>query len=71
MSHPAPPHRPPRAARRARAGDPAMSIRNLPDFLKRGDPALTFPHGKTYGVNHPKGMPNLPGPITADQKSVV
>ena len=44
-----------------------MSIRELPDFLKRGDPALTFPHGKTYGVNHPKGVPNLPGPITPDE----
>ena len=41
--------------------------RILPDFLKSGDPALTFPHGKTYGVNHPKGVPNLPGPITADE----
>ena len=41
-----------------------MSIRELPDFLKAGDPALTFPHGKAYGVNHPKGVPNLPGPIT-------
>ena len=38
-----------------------------PDFLKSGDPALTFPHGKTYGVNHPKGVPNLPGPITPDE----
>ena len=44
-----------------------MSIRELPDFLKSGDPALTFPHGKTYGVNHPKGVPNLPGPITPDE----
>ena len=44
-----------------------MSVRDLPDFLKRGDPALTFPHGKTYGVNHPKGVPNLPGPITPDE----
>ena len=44
-----------------------MSIRNLPDVLKRGDPALTFPHGKTCGVNHPKGVPNLPGPITAEE----
>ena len=44
-----------------------MSIRELPDFLKSGDPALTFPHGKTYGVNHPKGVPNLPGPITAEE----
>lgn len=44
-----------------------MSIRDLPDFLKRGDPALTFPHGKTYGVNHPKGAPNLPGPITREE----
>ena len=51
-----------------------MSIRPLPDFLKqacpgggRGDPALTFPHGKTYGVNHPNGVPNLPGPITPDE----
>ena len=45
-----------------------------PDFLKRpapaqagGDPALTFPHGKTYGVNHPKGLPNIPSPITAEE----
>ena len=44
-----------------------MSIRTLPDFLKRGDPGLTFPHGKAYGVNHPKGVPNLPGPITLDE----
>ena len=44
-----------------------MSIRELPDFLKSGDPALTFPHGKAYGVNHPKGVPNLPGPITRDE----
>ena len=41
--------------------------RELPDFLKSGDPALTFPHGKTYGVNHPKGVPNLPGPITPQE----
>ena len=41
--------------------------RPLPDFLKSGDPALTFPHGKTYGVNHPKGVPNLPGPITPQE----
>ena len=42
-----------------------------PDFLKSGDPALTFPHGKTYGVNHPHcrlgGVPNLPGPITPEE----
>ena len=44
-----------------------MSIRELPDFLKSGYPALTFPHGKAYGVNHPKGVPNLPGPITPDE----
>ena len=44
-----------------------MSIRELPDFLKSGDPALTFPHGKAYGVNHPKGVPNLPGPIAPQE----
>ena len=41
--------------------------RPLPDFLKTGDPALTFPHGKAYGVNHPNGVPNLPGPITPQE----
>ena len=41
--------------------------RILPDFLKSGDPALTFPHGKAYGVNHPNGVPNRPGPITAEE----
>lgn len=49
--------------------------RELPDFLKRrpapaeagGDPALTWPHGKAWGINHPKGVPNLPGPITRDE----
>lgn len=55
-----------------------MSIRPLPDFLKEpapaeagGDPALTFPHGKADGVNHPHcrlgGVPNLPGPITREE----
>ena len=41
-----------------------MSLRELPDFLTTGDPALTFPHGKLYGPNHPKGRPNTPSPIT-------
>ena len=41
--------------------------RELPNFLKAGDPALTFPHGKAYGVNHPKGVPNLPSPITPEE----
>ena len=44
-----------------------MSIRELPDFLKAGDPALTVPPGKAYGVNHPKGVPNLPGPIAPQE----
>ena len=38
--------------------------RELPDFLTRGDPALTFPHGKTYTPLHPKGVPNTPTPVT-------
>ena len=41
-----------------------MSTREFPDFLTTGDPALTFPHGKLYGPNHPKGRPNTPSPIT-------
>ena len=45
--------------------------RDLPDFLKSGDPALTWPHGKTYGVNHPKGVPRDPcatDPQSADRE---
>jgi hypothetical protein len=36
-----------------------MSLRELPDFLKHGDPALTWPLGLEYGPNHPKGVPRL------------
>jgi hypothetical protein len=44
-----------------------MSQRDLPDFLKSGDPALTWPHGKDYGPNDPKGCPRVPGPITREE----
>ncbi len=37
-----------------------MSITIHKNFLKEGDPALTYPHGKTYSPLHPKGVPNLP-----------
>ncbi|MET0251590.1 MAG: hypothetical protein ABW203_05365 [Novosphingobium sp.] len=39
-----------------------MSLRELPDFLKHGDPALTHPLGLEYGPNHPRGRPRLPWP---------
>lgn len=39
-----------------------MSIRELPDFLKRGDPALTWPRGKDYTPLHPRGRPRDPWP---------
>ena len=38
-----------------------------PGFLTTGTPALTFPHGKNYGPNHPKGVPNIPAPITREE----
>ena len=41
-----------------------MSTRELPDFLKRGDPALTWPHGKQPSPNHPRGRPVVPAPPT-------
>ena len=44
-----------------------MSQRELPDFLTTGDPALTFAHGKHYGPNHPKGLPNVPGAVTREE----
>ena len=34
--------------------------RDLPDFLKHGDPALTWPLGKAPSRNHPKGLPREP-----------
>ena len=39
-------------------------LRELPDFLTQGDPALTFPHGKTYTPLHPKGVPITPPRLT-------
>lgn len=39
-----------------------MPIRPLPDFLKSGDPALTYPWGKSYSPLHPKGVANGPYP---------
>ena len=43
---------------------PPTGLRELPDFLTHGDPALTFPHGKRYTPLHPKGVPNAPTPVT-------
>jgi hypothetical protein len=40
-----------------------MSMRELPDFLKSGDPALTYPRGLEYTPNHPKGRPREPWPV--------
>jgi hypothetical protein len=39
-----------------------MSLRELPDFLKTGDPALTYPRGLEYTPLHPKGRPREPWP---------
>ena len=39
-----------------------MTQRKLPNFLKEGDPALTYPWGKSYSPLHPNGLPNWPYP---------
>lgn len=39
-----------------------MTLRKLPNFLKEGDPALTYPLGKSYTTLHPNGVPNGPYP---------
>lgn len=46
--------------------DPATP-RDLPDFLKSGDPALTFPLGKAPSRNHPRGLPR--GPYATDPQT--
>ena len=47
------------------SGHPSPTgVRELPDFLTRGDPALTFPHGKRYTPLHPKGVANAPDALT-------
>ncbi|WP_336986286.1 hypothetical protein [Altererythrobacter aquiaggeris] len=37
-----------------------MSVTIHKNFLKAGDPALTYPYGKTYSPLHPKGVPRGP-----------
>jgi antitoxin VapB len=39
-----------------------MSLRELPDFLKTGDPALTWPRGLEVTPLYPKGQPREPWP---------
>lgn len=41
--------------------------RDLPDLLKSGDPALTWPLGKAPSRNHPKGLPR--GPYATDPQT--
>ena len=41
--------------------------RDLPDFLKAGDPALTWPLGKAPSRNHSKGVPR--GPYATDPQT--
>lgn len=37
-----------------------MSITTHKDFLKSGDPALTWPHGRHVTPGNPRGVPNGP-----------